>query len=108
MTEVAVLPDHLAVFRFVKIVMAAEAAGELHVPAIVRVVSPGDLHGREDVALVEFKPDGENQVCFGGVVIAVESIFAALLHPSQRCSHLAEFLDQVLWLWFDGLGFRLD
>ncbi len=35
------------------VVVAAEAAGEVHVPEVVRVAAPRDLHRREDVPVVD-------------------------------------------------------
>ena len=53
MTEVAVLANEFSVLRLVKVVVAAEASGELHVAAVVGVEAPSDPHSGEDVSLVK-------------------------------------------------------
>src|SRR5207247_8352067 len=52
MTTFAILPDRLAILRFVTVVVAAEAAGRVNMADVVRVGAETDLHLREDVAAV--------------------------------------------------------
>lgn len=47
------LPNHLSLWGFVLVIMAAETTGEIEIPNIIRILFPGNFHGGKKIGPID-------------------------------------------------------